>query len=388
MAWLNHWTETLKMMQQKFSDWERLDLTSCSDAYARRRCLGRTTLIRALRKEGKLKAPEQNAEWARSGEAVHAAWNGQIVALDKAQTETLQSLRRLENMVATDWAGGQSATLLSREERLWLHEGLEPVHSGRYDVAYLTLDGKRMLIIDGKTLYGQVESAEVNDQLRELVALARHNYPFIEEFTVALVQPNVARRVDVAAYDWIEAELALRLLRLHLADIRDPYHQRNPGPYCRFCPAALHCAEAKGAILTVTDTIKAIQAGNYDLPLGPRGAMLLSRIRTARPLLDIFESTYKAALAEDPSAIPNWRLRDGKNVRRIIDIEGAWKLAEKKGISLADFLDCAEVAVGRLEELFATSTEAKGKSLTKEFNEFFASAIERVQYAKELEEIK
>lgn len=377
------------MMQQKFVDWERLDLTSCSDAYARRRCLGRTTLIRALRKEGKLKgAPEPNPEWARSGEAVHAGWNGQIVELDKAQLATLQGLRRLEQMVVADWSRGESVQLLSREERLWLHDGLEPIHSGRYDVAYLTLDGKRMLIIDGKTLYGQVESAEVNDQLRELVALARHNYPFIEEFTVALLQPNVARRVDIAAYDWIEAELALRLLRLHLADIRDPYHQRNPGPYCRFCPAALHCPEAKGAIVTVGDTIKAIQAGDYDLPLGPRGAMLLARIRTARPLLDIFESTYKAALAEDPAAIPNWRLRDGKNVRRIIDIEGAWKLAEQRGISLADFLGCVEVAVGRLEELFATTTEAKAKTLSKEFNDFFAPAIERVQYAKELEEIK
>jgi hypothetical protein len=384
--WIDHWTQLLPVMH-KILDEERLDLTSCSDAYARRRCLGRTHLIRTLRKEGKLEPPEQTAD-ARSGEQVHLAWSGQKGSLDKGQTQTLLALRRLEHMVVANWSAGQSVCLLNREERLWLHEGLEPIHSGRYDVAYQTLDRKRMLIIDGKTLYGQVESAEINDQLRELVALARHNYPNIEEFTVALLQPNVARRVDVAAYDWIEAELALRLLRQHLSDIRDPYHQRNPGPYCKFCPAALHCPEAKNSIITVSESIKEIQAGDYDLPLGPRGAMLLARIRTAKPLLEIFESAYKAALAEDPGAIPNWRLRDGKNVRRIADIEAAWALAQKRGITLADFLECVEVSVGELEEIFGRTTAAKGKALHEEFNEFFGAAIERVQYAKELEEIK
>jgi hypothetical protein len=344
-------------------------------------------LIRTLRKEGKLKAPEQTAD-ARSGEQVHLAWSGQKVSLDKGETQTLLALRRLEDMVVANWSKGQSVFLLNREERLWLHEGLEPIHSGRYDVAYETLDRKRMLVIDGKTGRGLVESAEVNDQLRELVALARHNYPEIEEFTVALLQPNVARRVDIAAYDWIEAELALRLLRFHLADIRDPYHARNPGPYCHFCPAALHCPEAKNSIITVTESIKEIQAGDYDLPLGPRGAMLLARIKTAKPLLEIFESAYKAALAEDANAIPNWRLRDGKNVRRIIDIEGAWAVAQRHGITLADFLACVEVSVGKLEEIFGQHTASKGKALDNEFNAVFEEAIERVQYAKELEEIK
>src|SRR5260370_13439731 len=107
----------------------------------------------------------------------------------------------------------------------------------------MTLNRKRLVIIDGKTLYGQVESAEVNDQLRELVALAHYNYPEIEEFTVALLQPNVARRIDVAVYDWIESELALLLLRAHLSDIRDPYHERHPGLFCQFCPPVLACAD-------------------------------------------------------------------------------------------------------------------------------------------------
>ncbi|HET9376392.1 MAG TPA: DUF2800 domain-containing protein [Chthoniobacterales bacterium] len=369
-------------------DSERLDLPSASEAYARRRCLGRTALIRQLRNAGKLQPPPESDD-AKSGTQVHQAWaSGNDNGLSSSQRNTLDSLIRIEKLVVANWAGGEPYSLLSREDRLWLHKGLEPIHSGRYDVAYVSLNRKRMLIIDGKTLYGQVEAADTNDQLRELVALCRHNFPGIEEFTVAIVQPNVPGGISIAAYDALESELALRLLRQHLEDIKDPYHQRNPGPYCKFCPAALQCPQMRGTIYTVADTIKGIQAGDFDLPLGPRGALLLARIKLAKPLLDLFESAYKAALEEDPGAVPNWRLREGKNVRRISDIKTAWQVAHVRGMELDAFLESVELSVGKLEAAYGQIAQAKGKALTQKFNQAFEPVIERQQYAPELEETK
>src|SRR4029077_810978 len=128
-------------------------------------------------------------------------------------------LVRLEQMLVTDWAAGREIALLAREQRLWLHSGITPLHSGRYDVAYVTTDFSAMLIIDGKTLMHPVAPADTNDQLRELVALAHFNYPAIKTFTVAIMQPHVERATSMAIYDELEAELALRLLRWHLNDI-------------------------------------------------------------------------------------------------------------------------------------------------------------------------
>jgi hypothetical protein len=90
-----------------------------------------------------------------------------------------------------------------------------PLHSGRYDVAYITVDFASMLIIDGKTLFTPVSPADTNDQLRELVALAHFNYPQVRSFTVAIIQPNAERPTSMATYDELESELALRLLRWH-----------------------------------------------------------------------------------------------------------------------------------------------------------------------------
>src|SRR5215472_9882719 len=154
------------------TDSERLDLPSASSAYRRRRCTGSENLIGELRKRGLLKEIPPGAD-ATSGTLVHAAWAGQDVQLSPAQEQTLATLKDLETMVLADWGALEPYLLLGREQRLWCRKGIEPLHSGQYDVAYVSadLDGRltweRALILDAKTLYGEIDPAEHNDQLRE-----------------------------------------------------------------------------------------------------------------------------------------------------------------------------------------------------------------------------
>jgi hypothetical protein len=369
------------------ADLERLDLASASSARRRRLCVGSENLIRALRARDLLTVIPEDPD-AASGTLVHKAMAGEPVALNANQRLTLEELQRLEQMVVTDWSAGEPVFLIGREERLWLHEGWEPVMSGQYDVAYGKDSWKSVLIIDFKTLYGEVEPAEYNDQLRELVGLYYFNHPEAEKIRVAILAPKLRDRCTLADYDRLEMELAKRLMRFSLAEAAAPDAPRTPGAWCTRCPAKLNCEEARRLVGRTYDLAQLIEKGDYQLPLGEKGAAYLENIRTVRSILQKMEEAYKAKLAEAPDAIPGWRLKEGKRVRVINEPEKTFARARQLWFSDADFWACVEIAVGRLEEKVREKTKASGKALAAEFNAAFGEWVTYKQYAPELERIR
>lgn len=367
-------------------DPERLGKDSASSAYRRRRCAGSSNLIKAFRTYGSITDPEPNPNPdanpdAVSGTIVHLAWCGRYSGtLTPMQTETLRTLERLEKLVVTDWAGHDEYTLLGREVRLWLHQDLEPIHSGQFDVAYGTLSTQRMLIIDGKTLFGEVSPAEENDQMRELVGLARFNYPKAESFTVAILQPWVTHRPSIAHYDATEAELALRLLRLSIADAADPDAPRTPGVWCKHCPANSQCEEAKALVGTTYRLAKRIESGQFALPIGPEGARVLDSIETAETTLRALKASYKALITQEPDSVPGWYMREGNKVREIEDIKGAYEIA-KMYMPLEDFLATTKVTIGALISALGQATHQSGQTLENAFNNEFSTVISFKQNA-------
>jgi hypothetical protein len=356
-------------------DLERLDLSSASSAYRRRRCTGSENLIRELRTRGMLKEIASTQD-ALSGTAVHAAWwCGKEAQLNPSQEKTLIELKRLEAMVLADWSGGEPFILLGREERLWLRQGIDPIHSGQYDVCYLSTDYQRALVLDGKTLFREVEAAERNDQLRELVALFRFNYPDIKHFTVAILAPNLAERVSIATYDQLEAELALRLLRLSLLESADPGAPRTPGAHCEHCPARLQCEEARQLIGHSYSLKKRIDAGEFVLPLGEKGARVLEEIKTAKTVLADLEEAYKAELKNDPDCLPGWQLSNGRKLRWIPEVEKALEAWSTQRYAMSDFLSCTDLVLHRLEEKLTVSTGKVGKDLANHFNDIFGPLV-------------
>jgi Protein of unknown function (DUF2800) len=355
-------------------DLERLDLPSASNAYRRRRCVGSENLIGELRTRGLLKEiPVTND--ALSGTAVHAAWSGKEAQLNPSQQKTLIELKRLEAMVLADWSAGEPFILLGREERLWLRRGIEPIHSGQYDVCYVSSDYQRALMLDAKTLYGEVEPAESNEQLRELVGLLRFNYGAIKHFTVAILGPNQAERISIATYDQLEAELALRLLRLSLAESADSGAPRTPGAHCEHCPARLQCEEARQLIGHSYSLKKRIDAGDFMLPLGEKGARLLEEIKTAKIVLADLEEAYKAELKNDPDCLPGWTLNNGRKLRWIPEVEKALEAWSSHRYAMSDFLSCTDLVLHRLEEKLTAQTGKVGKGLANHFNDIFGSLI-------------
>jgi Protein of unknown function (DUF2800) len=367
-------------------DSERLDLPSASSARRRRHCVGSENLIRELRAHNLL-AEIPDGPDAESGTLVHKAWAGEEVTLNGNQTLTLEDLQRLEQMVLVDWAGDESVSLIGREQRLWVHDGFDPIISGQYDVAYGKTSGKSVLILDGKTLYGEQDPAEYNDQLRELVALFYYNNPQTEKITVGILAPKLRERCTLAVYDRFEMELAYRLMRLSLAEAAQPNAVRTPGNYCTRCPAKLNCEEAKQLVGRIYSLAKRIEQGEYQIPLGEKGAAILENIKTARGILKALEEQYKAILGQDPEAIPGWRLKDGKKVREILDPGKAFARAKQFWFSDQDFWDCCDVAIGRLEAKLGEVAKVS-RGLDRKFNEAFGELVTYKQYGPELDKIR
>ena len=385
-------------MNTNLVDSERLDLPSASDAYARRRCLGRYKLIQYLKRTGKLvdelmgESRAADGRYAGFGNRVHAAWagvggkDGEAPTLEGFEGETLEKLCRLEALLVTDWAAGREVVLFAREQRLWLHQGITPLHSGRYDVAYVTRDGTAMLIIDGKTLMHPVAPADTNDQLRELVALARFNFPSIRMFSVAIVQPHVERSTSMATYDVFEAELALRLLRWHLTEIEQLDLPRIYGDWCRYCPAMEFCPEARAAIEPVLAyQLERNDSNQVALPVGPDGATFLRRLLIARDITETLLAAYKTFLAQNPDDLPGWTLKPGKTKRTLSDVRLAYE-ALQGTISLEEFLGCANVSVTKLQSALGSALGLKGKLLRDAFNARLDGVIDWKTDAPQLED--
>ena len=372
------------------TDTERLDLASATSANRRRRCSGSVNLVNELRRQGKLKVLPADAD-AQSGTRVHQAWcennsdDGRLIgALTNTETKTLANLQIMEDKLVTQWAGSDQYVLLGREQRLWMHEGFDPIHSGQFDVAYGTIATKRMLILDGKTLFGEVSPAETNDQLRELVALAHLNYPQALEFTVAILQPWFCREPSVAVYDKAEAELALRLVRATIADCADPDAPRTPGPWCRHCPAIHHCEEARTLVGSTYRLAKRIEAGEYTLPVGEQGSRFLDSVKTAETILEALKKAYREILIRDPQALPGWYMKEGKKVREISDVLKAWELASEF-MSLEQFIAATKVSVKELENQFGQAApELRGMNKVFRFNQIFDEVITLKENAPEL----
>ena len=358
----------------------RLGLPSASGAWRRRHCLGSHNLIRALAEANKL-LPQLDSPEAASGTRIHQALaQGNLAGdgLERGEKQTLESLVRLENLVLTDWASGQEWTLLGREMRLWLHDGFRPLCSGAADVIYGTIHTHRMLTIDYKTLFGAQDPAQTNDQLRELVALERANFPACAEFSVALLSPNTA--TSIARYDQLEAELALRLLRLSLEAAAEPSVPRTPGAWCKYCPANAQCEEARNSSMVALSLSEAISAGRYELPLGPKAAQLLDAISVALPVFEAIRKAYKEALREDPQAVPGYYLRDGKTRREIKDVAVAWHLATQRlELELDEFLFGCRLNLSALEGICSLKGLSK-----RDFNTLFRSVLSTKRNAPEL----
>ena len=164
---------------------ERLGWTSASNALADSLCQGRH-----LAQKG-LPEPVKDKSDAEFGIKVHKALElDDPRMLSSAELDAYEECKYVERAALKKYFGRTDIKHSTTEHRLWMdieHHGNVLWHSGRLDKWFRHHD--RALIVEYKTLRGEVEDSTTNMQLRDQAVLLNYNERLLSEIAVTVAQP-------------------------------------------------------------------------------------------------------------------------------------------------------------------------------------------------------
>lgn len=330
--------------------------TSASSAQADSLCPGRY--------QAQLGLPEEITDASESGTKIHAALAKQSdEGLSANEASVYEACCRLEQELVVKWFGPEVAGLKAtplREKRFWI-KFQDKEHSGQVDVLYRR--GDKALILDDKTLTGEVPNSPRNMQLRDLAVLVWHNTPLLTGIAVAVIQPLVTMKPELCVYGAEDIKQASSELTARVTASHDPNAKRVPGEaQCKFCRARLKCQEHAKWASSMLPSVSIL-----DVPVAEWTALQCATFcnnkAVARKWLDECEEAMKKRLTADPMAVPGWTLEPGKIMTPIINPQGVFDRFSARGGSLDQFMGCVNVKKGELKEQLKAVTKEKGKAL-------------------------
>lgn len=336
--------------------------TSASNAPADSLCPGRHVAQRGI--------ADRITDYTESGNRIHAALAGKLdpASLVLDEREIFDACREIEAKVVHKVFGGQRPAKTFRHERYWGRiqgAGNSVIeHSGEVDVIHRL--GPKGLILDYKTLTGDVQHSPMNQQLRDLAVLAKGNL-FLSEVVVAIVQPLVTWDPELCTYD--ESALARSETEMwqRIVKSNDPASQRIAGDLqCKFCKAALagKCVEHQqfaGAMVLGALSILGVPAEQWT---PEQRATFLERRAVAQKWLDDCKELMERLIEKDPDAIPGWRLEPGDIREPITNPQEVFNRFVALGGNADQFVSSVTVTKATLRDLVAKLTGHKGKRLS------------------------
>lgn len=336
----------------------RLGLPSASSAQADVLCPGRPNAQRGI--------PEwQKNEYAKFGQLVHLAYEGDDLAamqLSAEQTEIVRKAVVVEQAVLAAWSTGTTKRL--KEERLWDYdaEGKER-NSGQFDVCHL--EPTRALVGDLKSLYGDIPTATKNRQLREQAALVYLNreklgVPKLKEVSVFINQPLVSMKPPVVKYGKADLERAVAEMRARVDKNMDPDAPRVAGAYqCGMCRAALLCPVA-------AEFVTRLKGVNV-LDLQPEAlADMLERFEVLAAMDKQAREYAKLLLTNVPGSVPGWILEEGNVMRTITNYRGAVDTLIATGFTTEQVDSISDLSIKAAAGLiFEKNKDTEGMTKTK-----------------------
>lgn len=342
---------------------ERKGWTSASNAEADNLCPGRHMAQKTLGKN----FPEERGEDADFGDQVHAAMKDGSDPTDKKVLATVERMREIDVDLLLSFFGDNADKVRAiRERRLWtkfVHKKWELQHSGQVDVIYI--HAGRALIVEYKSLAGDLASSPTNLQLRDQAVLTRGNV-MVQDIGTAVNQPLVDTQPKIARYkkehlDRAEVEMQKRVITSNT-----PGQDRVPGELqCKFCTARFNCPEyAKwSSALTPKHDIGDLPVERWTPAMMVR---FLEHRTSARRWLDECEAQIKLVLKENPDTLLGWKLESQGGRSTITDMPALWNRLIEKGLSDDELIAACSIKMEHLETLLRAATKAKGKALKGE----------------------
>jgi len=248
--------------------------------------------------------------------------------------------------------------------------------------------GNKALVIDHKSGWGDIIPSHASPQLRMNAVLVAMRYPTVTEAHVAIVQPRKGRP-ELAFYDQAGLIAAKQWLLDVLADERAATSQDLcAGDWCQYCPCAeLGCPALRAKSLEVVRPLEIDR-----LPPDKAKEAIFARVMEVssktlmemdaqRKILELAAAAIPSAIRlrlehGDPIICENYRLTEGKNIRKITNAAAAYEALQELGVTLEDFWAAVEPSLGPLEDAVQMRSGKKPKKDGSESSLYNVSAIE------------
>lgn len=353
---------------------ERLGLPSASAMPRVEACPASFSLARGITPV----RTRQMVEWGESGDRIHL-WlqvpgfidleSGELDVAEQCAQQRLSLLAKVFDNEPLDAAYS--------EQRLWLTVGKTKVCSGQMD--YGAVLGKKGLIVDYKTSYGDTPDSAGNMQIRtNLVVLDEFLSKrgiVLEEAYGAIIQPLVSREPQLVRYTRAELDAS----RAQIIDIVEkatvPGAPFKTGPYCRTCPALLICQAAKREEDKLLQDDRLVRqegfvrlAGLAPAEMGP----LLEAWKIAKVRGENLEAAAKLALKQDIDSVPGWTLGKAVPMRNVTDVVGFFQALKTDGLIPTDPVEetafikkCVKVVLGATQDALKARNMMRSKKEAK-----------------------
>lgn len=345
---------------------ERKGCTSASNAEADALCGGRHLAQAGI--------PETRSEYAEHGRTVHAA-----LALRDPRNLVAEALETYERCIDVEsrkvseffgqdapkeWSENPDDPVSSRFWVKFQHEGKVYEHSCRPDRFYW-MPGGKMLIVEYKTLRGDVAESSRNLQLRDQQVILRGHYIIPGEIGVVVVQPWVNMNPEICVYTAEDSDRARREMFARVVASNDPSSERVAGEIqCKYCRAKKSClAYTKWAGQMTPPALLTI----LDVPMSAwtpeQRARAADAIKPTLDFVDLLKDFFKEGFATDPNFVPGWTLVPGRQREAINDPQKCFERFTQIGGNLDQFMTCISVGKTKLKDAVKGVTGAKGKAL-------------------------
>ena len=285
-------------------------------------------------------------EWREQGTAMHDAIFNQTAAkleTDQERQNYSKIMRRFREFLG-GW-GAMNDDSIIREERLWLHHGIEPIFSGRPDYIRISPNHKRSAIVDFKSLWNKAPEPIENDQLWSQAVLLAAEDTAIQEFTLQIISPNYVYKPHlVTRQEVVDYENKLRYM-LSLTRVETAPKVNDQCKHCGgllICPAVAREAAGKSEH---PSELKIENAGK-----------LLARMERLEKYIKEVREYYKLVLAKDPESIPGWGIQEKQ--MRILKDPAKIRDAVLPVIGDKAFWDACSVSITKLESSWTKKREA------------------------------
>jgi Protein of unknown function (DUF2800) len=368
-------------MQTENTD-PRAGWTSASSAESDNKCPGRHLAQKGI--------PEQPSPDSKFGDQIHQAlFKGSPEGLSAAQESIYDSVLAIEQKLCVKFFGpdveGKTPNPV-KEKRYWATHPSGLKHSAQLDRVHRR--GTRALIIDVKSLAGEVAESPRNLQLRDQACLYDYATSAITEIGVAIVQPLATHSPELCVYTPADLTQAKNELWARVTASNNPDAPRIPGPIqCKFCRAKGVCVEYQKWASAMVPAPKSL----VDVPVSQwspeQRVQFCDEFDVAQKWLNDCWQAMETGAKADPNFVPGYGLKDNSPRGKIVNLQKVFDRSNVLGVPLADFLEKSTITKEDLTELTRKFSKKKGKELESAVKQVIANDVQLSQVKQSLKKL-